>query len=67
MTIYWQSKDGPIAVDEMTEAHVKNVLKMLIRNDMIKRPERRVLEMPQEVEDELLAKMIEREESQWGY
>jgi hypothetical protein len=50
----------------MTEAHAKNVLKMLIRNNMIKRPERQVLEMPQEVEDELLAKMIEREEFQWG-
>jgi hypothetical protein len=66
MTV-WNSKNGPIAVDDMTEAHAKNVLKMLIRNNMIKRPERRVLEMPQEVEDELLAKMIEREESQWGY
>lgn len=34
--IHWKQKDGTlIAVDEMTEAHVKNVLKMLIRNNMI--------------------------------
>lgn len=51
MTIYWQSKDGPIAIDEMTETHAKNVLKMLIRKDLIKRPERRFIEMPDEVYD----------------
>lgn len=34
--IMWQSKSGPIAVDDMTESHAKNVLKMLIRNNRIK-------------------------------
>jgi hypothetical protein len=33
--LYWQSKNEPIAIDNMTEAHVKNVLKMLIRNKRI--------------------------------
>ena len=42
--IYWKQKDGSlIDVDDMTESHAKNVLKMLIRNNMIgkaKKPER---------------------------
>jgi hypothetical protein len=41
--IYWKQKNGSlIDVDDMTESHLRNVLKMLIRNKMIgkQKPER---------------------------
>lgn len=43
--IIWNSKNGLIVVDDMIEFYVKNVLKMLIWNNMIKWLEGWVLEM----------------------
>lgn len=39
--VYWKTKDGQVIdVDDMSESHVRNVLKMLIRKNMISKPER---------------------------
>jgi hypothetical protein len=42
--VYWKTKSGElINVDDMTESHLRNVLKMLIRNNLIsklRQPER---------------------------
>lgn len=36
-TVYWTMRNGQqIDVDKMTEEHLRNTLKMLIRNDAIK-------------------------------
>ena len=57
--IYWRSKEGNILVDDMTESHVKNVLKMLIRNNYINPPQPKTINLKTYLEHHI--------DDKWGH
>ena len=64
--IYWTTKDGTkIDVDTMSESHLRNTLKMLIRNNPVKEPTASVVPFSKSEVDAITSRDTEYDDWMW--
>ena len=54
MTYYWKMKNGNlIDIDQMSETHLRNTLKMIVRNSQVKPTQTRIGNIEQNFQEEI--------------
>jgi hypothetical protein len=62
MKYYWKMKNGNlIDVDQMTETHLRNTLKMIVRNSQIKPTKTRIGNIEENFREELYLEYADEE------